>query len=438
MNILIKNGRLISMAEDYKKAAEVKDIFIQGDSIVKIGSNLSDDEQIKELMSNNGITVIDATNRVIMPGLINTHSHVPMSIFRETVDGYNLQDWLTKKIWPMEDKLTKNDIYYASLLTFIEMIKTGCTTINDMYFMADNTIQAMKKTGIRMQTSRALMNMVSDEDGEDRFKEILGLMDKYKDEPNVTFNAGIHGLYTSTEPYVKKCIQFAKANNLPVHMHFCENTKEVEDITGSYNSSPIDVLIRNFHDTPVLLAHVVKLSKDDVEKLSELNVSISHCPISNLKLGCGIAPIIDMLKNGINVSLGTDGQGSGCSVDMFEVMKFTALLQKGINETPDILNSYDVLKMATINGAKALGLQDEIGTIEEGKKADIIILNMDRVKAVPENDLISQIVFNTNGEDVETTIVNGKILMLENELKLDEINEKDVFEECKKIIKRIS
>lgn len=438
MNILIKNCRMVSMAENRERIEDGKDIFIQNDSITKIGENLIEDQNIKDIINCSDVSIIDASNKVVMPGLINTHSHVPMSIFRETVDGYNLQDWLTKKIWPMEDKLTKDDIYYASLLTFIEMIKTGCTTINDMYFMVDNIIQAMKKTGIRMQTSRALMNMISDEDGEERFKEILGLMEKYKDEPNVTFNAGIHGLYTSTEPYVKKCIQFAKVNNLLVHMHFCENTKEVEDISGSYNNSPIDVLIRNFQDTPVLLAHAVKLSKDDIEKMSKLNVSVSHCPISNLKLGCGIAPIIEMLKNGINVSLGTDGQGSGCSLDIFEVMKITALLQKGITEKADILNSYDILKMATINGAKALGLQDKIGTIEEGKKADIIIVDMNRVKAIPENDLISQIVYNTRGDDVETTIVNGKILMLKHELQLDGIEEKDVYEECEKIINRIS
>ena len=438
MNILIKNGNLISMDNKKEKIEKSIDILIENDIIKKIDVNLLEDSEVKTLKEHSNIEIIDATNKVVMPGLINTHSHIPMSIFRETVDGYNLQDWLTKKIWPMEDKLTKEDIYTASLLTFIEMIKTGCTTINDMYFMADEIIKAMKKTGVRMQTTRTLTNMVSDEDGNVRFNEILELKEKYKDEPMVSFNAGIHGLYTSTEPYAKKCIQFAKDNNLLAHIHFCENSKEVEDIISSYNQTPIDFLVSNFKDVSVLLAHAVKLNKEDIEKLKNLNVSISHCPISNLKLGCGIANITEMLENGINVSLGTDGQGSGCSLDMFELMKFTALLQKGIKEKPDILNSYEVLKMATINGAKALGLQEKIGSVEEGKQADLIIINMNRVKAIPENDLISQIVYNTNGEDVETTIVGGKILMQDYELKLDGIEEKDVYEECEKIIKRIS
>ena len=431
MDILIKNATLISMNEKLNKIEENMDILIKDNIIEKIQKGIKIEEDLN-------IKIIDATNKVVMPGLINTHSHIPMSIFRETVDGYNLQDWLTKKIWPMEDKLTKEDIYNTSLLTFIEMIKTGCTTINDMYFMVDEIIQAMQKTGVRMQTTRALMNMVSEQDGEARFKEILGLKNKYKDEPRVSFNAGIHGLYTSTEPYIKKCIQFAKENNIPVHMHYCENEKEVEDIINSYNQKPIDILANNFKEVPVLIAHAVKMSKEDIERIKNYNISIAHCPISNLKLGCGIANVAEMLENNINVSLGTDGQGSGCNLDMFEVMKFAALLQKGVKEKSDILNSYEVLKMATINGAKALGLQEQIGSIEEGKQADIIIVNMNRVKAIPKNDLISQIVYNTNGEDVETTIVAGKILMEDYKLKLDGIQEEKVYENCEKIIKRIS
>ena len=430
MKILIKNGNLISMDSKRNKLEKGVDILIEDDVIKKIGSNLCEESEDVEF--------IDATNKVVMPGLINTHSHVPMSIFRETVDGYNLQDWLTKKIWPMEDKLTKEDIYYASLLGFIEMIKTGCSTINDMYFCVNEIITAAIKTGVRLQTSRALMNIAGEDDGIARFKEMLELKEKYKNETKVSFNDGIHGLYTSTEPYVKKCIQFAKDNNFLVHMHFCENSKEVEDIISSYNKKPIDVLLNNFNGVPVLLAHAVKVSKEDIEKMKKLNVGVSHCPISNLKLGCGIANIVEMIENGINVSLGTDGQGSGCSLDMFENMKFAALLQKGIKEKPDILNSYEVLKMATINGAKALGLQEKIGTIEEGKKADVIIVNMNRVKAIPENDLFSQLVYNTNGENVETTIVNGKVLMQDYELNIEGIKEKDIYEECNKIIKRIS
>ena len=285
MKILIKNGSLISMSSKRDKLEKGIDILIEDDVIKKIGSNLCEEsEEVK---------IIDATNKVVLPGLINTHAHVPMSIFRETVDGYNLQDWLTKKIWPMEDKLTNKDIYNASLLSFIEMVKTGCTTINDMYFMADDIIEAMKKIGVRMQTTRTLMNMISDEDGKARLEEIIRLKEKYKDELKVSFNAGIHGLYTSNEDYVKKCVQFAKDNNILVHMHYCENSKEVEDIKKSYNKMPIEVLVNDFKNVPVLLAHAVKMSKEDIEKIKNMDISISHCPVSNLKLGCGIADIAD-------------------------------------------------------------------------------------------------------------------------------------------------
>ena len=425
MNIIIKNATLISMSEKREKIEENIDIKIEGNKIVEIGKNLTT-EGIEK--------IIDATNKVVMQGLINTHAHVPMSIFRETVDGYNLQDWLSKKIWPMEDKLTNEDIYNASILSFIEMIKTGTTTINDMYFMTEDIIKAAKQTKIRLQTSRTLMGKL-DKAGIKRIDELKELLENYqgKDEL-ITFNIGIHGLYTSEEQYVEKCINFAQEKNMIIHMHFCENTKEVEDIKNAYGKNPIQVLKQHFKGNKLILAHTVKLNNKEIEELKELEVSISHCPVSNLKLGCGIANITEMLKQGINVTLGTDGQGSGSNLDLFEAMKYTALLQKGINEDATLLPAYEVLKMATINGAKALGLEKEIGSIEEGKSADIIILNLNNVVTNPINDLCADIVYNAKGYNVDTTIVNGQILM---ENKKMELNEIETFETCKKIINRI-
>ena len=217
-------------------------------------------------------------------------------------------------------------------------------------------------------------------------------------------------------------------------MHFCENTKEVEDITNGYNANPTEVLKKQFKDQNLILAHCVKLSKEDIQNLKELDVSISHCPVSNLKLGCGIANISEMVKQGVNVSLGTDGQGSGSNLDLFETMKFAALLQKGIKEDATELPAYEVLKMATINGAKALGLEKEIGSIEEGKCADIIILGLNNVVTNPINDLCSDIVYNVKGSNVETTIVNGNILMENGKIEKNEI---ELFDKCKGIINRI-
>jgi len=425
MDILIKNSTLISMSEKRERIEKNTDIRINGNKIIEIGKNLQ---------PNNEEKIIDANGNVVMPGLINTHAHIPMSIFRETVDGYNLQDWLTKKIWPMEDKLTSEDIYYASLLSFIEMIKTGCTTINDMYFMTEDIIKAAKDTKIRLQTSRTLTGD-NDDAGNNRIKELEDLLKKHLNKDDlITFNIGIHGLYTSTLEYIKKCINYAKEKNLPIHMHFCENSKEVNDIKNSYNANPVEILKQEFKNHPIILAHCVKLSNEDIESLNGLNVSVSHCPISNLKLSCGISNITEMLKQNINVTLGTDGQGSGSNLDLFETMKYTALLQKGLKEDATLLPAYEVLKMATVNGAKALGLEKEIGSIEEGKSADIIMLDLNSTLTNPINDLCSQIVYNVKGSNVVTTIINGEILMENRKIMHDE---KEIFDKCTNIIDRI-
>lgn len=427
MKICIKNCILISMDEKREKVEENVDILIDNNKIKLIGKNLEVNEEVK---------CIDAKGKVVMPGLINTHSHVPMSIFRETLDGYNLQDWLTQKIWPMEDKLTEEDIFYASYLSFIEMVKTGTTTINDMYAMTEEIIKAMEEVGIRLQTTRTLMNAAGDEDGKARIEEFKEIIRKYNNKHDrLTLNVGIHGMYTADGKYIDECIKLAKENNLIVHIHFCENSKEVEDIKNLQKDIPINVLKSKFKDVKTVLAHCVKLSTDDIKELKNMNVSISHCPISNLKLGCGIAKINEMLDNGINVSLGTDGQGSGSNLDLFETMKFTALLQKGVLENPKSIPAYEVLKMATVNGAKALGLEEKIGSITEGKLADIIIIDIDDIKVKPVNDLISEIVYNVNGNNVITTIVDGKILMQDRKVIFDKENE--ICEKCEAIIKRI-
>lgn len=428
MKICIKKSTLISMNEKKPQVEYNKDILIENGRIIRIAENIETDEETK---------CVNAYGKVVMPGLINTHAHIPMSIFRETLDGYNLQDWLTQKIWPMEDKLQNEDIYYASYLSFIEMIKTGTTTINDMYFMTDDIIKAMEETGIRLQTTRTLMNISGEQDGENRLEELEELINKYnnKDE-ELTFNIGIHGLYTSNTEYIDKCIQLAKKTGLPVHMHFCENNKEVEDIKKLHNKEAIQLLKEKFTNVKTILAHCVKLSNQDIEKIKNMDISISHCPVSNLKLGCGIANIHAMIKNGINVSLGTDGQGSGSNLDLFETMKYTALLQKGVNENPKLLPAYEVLKMATINGAKALGLENKIGSIEEGKVADIIIVDINDVTTKPVNNLIAEIVYNVKGNNVITSIIDGKILM--EDRKLINIKEKEIYEKCEKIIERIA
>ena len=425
MKICIKNGTLISMSNSREKIEKNIDILIEDNKIVKMERNINTDETMK---------VIDATNKVIMPGLINTHAHLPMSIFRETIDGYTLQDWLTKKIWPMEDKLTEEDIYYASYLSNIEMIKGGTTTINDMYFMTNSIIKAAIDSGVRIQTTRTLMGNADNKNDLDRLKELETIINQNKHD-RITFNIGVHGLYTTYENYFDKCLQLADKYDLPIHMHFCENETEKKDITNMYNKKPISILKEKLNGKKAILAHCVKLSKEEIEELAKENISVSHCPVSNLKLGCGIADINEMYHNKINISLGTDGQGSGSNLDMFETMKYTALLQKGIKEDPTIMNAYDVMCMATINGAKALGLEDKIGSIDVNKLADIIIIDLEDIKLKPINNIFSEIVYNVKSNNVDTTIIDGKILMENHKL----INDKEnlIINKCEEIINRI-
>lgn len=400
MKILIKNCDLISMEEERDKLEKNIDILINEDKIEKIGYEITEDAD----------KIINATGKIVMPGLINTHAHVSMSIFKENLEGYSLQEWLTQKIWPAEDKLTEKDMYESSKKSFKEMIFSGTTTIVDMYYMPESIIKAAEEMGIRIELTRTLMD--SDGEGDKRLKELEELLEKnihIKD--NITLNVGVHGLYTCSDEYLKKAIELANRYNINLQMHFCENKQEVVDIKQKYYvQNPSDVLEKYLGKTNTILAHCVKLTDTDIEKMKKLNISVAHCPVSNLKLGCGIARINDLLQAGINVSLGTDGQGSGSNLDLFEVMKFTALLQKGINENPKQMPAYEVIKMATINGARALNRENELGSIKEGKKADLIIINIETPIIQPINDIFSAIVYNVKGYNVETTIVNGKIL----------------------------
>lgn len=424
--ILIKNANLISMDDKREKIIYGIDILIKNNLIEKIQKDIQE----------NADKVITATDKIVMPGLINTHCHIPMSIFRETVDGYKTQEWLENVIWPMEEKLTEEDCYYASKLSYIEMIKTGSTTVNDMYFLQNAIVESALDIGIRLQTTRVIMDI--DGKGETRIKELDEFIkNNLNKNNNISLNVGIHGLYTNSKEYLLRGIDIAKKYNLPINMHFVENSQEVEDIKNMYNvNSPVDVIEKYFKDTDLVLAHCVKLTDEEIERLSNLNIYISHCPVSNLRLGCGIAKISQMLKNNISVSLGTDGQGSGSNLDLFETMRYASLLQKGILEDPTKMKAYDVLKMATINGAKALNLEEKIGSIEEGKYADLIILNMDQPITKPTNDVFSQIVYNVKGTDVDTTIVNGNILM-ENRILKSNVNEKEIIDRCENIIERI-
>lgn len=424
--MLIKNCNLISMAEAREKLEPGMDILIENGKIKQIGKNLDATDA----------EVIDAAGKIVMPGFINTHTHVAMSIFRETLDGYTLQDWLEKKIWPMEDKLTPDDIYTASLLTFAEMASTGTVMANDQYFAPESSFKAALEIGVRFMATRTVEDVTNKAD--ETLKGLEELIKKYEGKYDTIYtNVGIHGFYTTGKETVKKAVALAKKYDVPVHVHFCENAQEVIDIKNNYGvESPVDVLKENFEGVHTILAHVVKVSDDEIDELAELDVAVAHCPISNLRLACGVAKTQQMIDKGINVSLGTDGQGSGSNLDMFDNMKFTALLQKGEFENASNMDSYDVLKMATINGAKALGVADEIGSIEEGKAADLIMVDLNTPVCQPVGNVFSDLVYNAKGTNVKMTMINGKIVMKDGEV--GDIDMNLLYKKCAEIIKRIS
>ena len=418
--MVIKNGKVVLFENDDVIIKKV-DIRIENGKIEKVQEKIEPkaDEE-----------VIDATNKVIMPGLINTHCHSAMSIFRGTFEGCNLYTWLNEKIWPIEAKLTEKQVYDASMLSIIEMISTGTTCFNDHYFISEPTRKVVETTKMRAVLTRVLMDNDGDKALNERIKEFKKFYEtRYRENDLITYTVSPHGLYTCSDKCLEEARKLALEYQLPVHVHFLESIDEIEDIKKLHGEDAAYVLKKYFGDMHTILAHGVKLTDEDIEILKTMDTGIAHNPISNLRLGCKIADTTKYLKNGINIGLGTDGQGSGNNLDMFEAMRTACLIQGGIHENEDRITSKEAIKMATINGAKLLGLEDKIGSIEEGKEADIILVNMaptlDNITKIPNNDILSNLVYNTSGRDVDTTIVKGTILMENRKIKV--VNTQEVI-----------
>ena len=408
MITLIKSGTVISMDLKRDKQFEIMDVVFSDNKIIYVGNGYHGEYD----------KVIDATGKIVMPGLINCHTHLGMSIFRATNDDLTLDSWLNDKIWPIEDRLTDDDLYYTTLLSMVEMIKTGSTCFNDMYFGYKGSIPAIKKCGVRGIYGRCLMGNM-DKDSICRVDDFKKLYEEYKDDDKIRLSIAPHALYTCNLEYLKLCSDLAKEYNLPIHIHLSENMNEVKTVTNKFGMKPMEVLDKvGMLEKRVILGHGTFLSDSEINMIKDRDVSVCTNPVSNLNLGCGIADLVKYKKNGINVCLGTDGQGSGNSLNLFYTMSLVDYLQKGKYEDPTVMSSYDVLKMATINGAKALGI-DDIGSIEVGKKADIIILDISDISLYPAYDLIPFIVHNCFYDVVDTTIIDGKILMMDKELKID-------------------
>lgn len=395
-NTLFKNITIVTMDDD---AGVIQNGYVStcGNKIEYVGADCP---------SGSFDRVIDGCGKVLMPGLINAHTHLAMTLLRGYADDMNLQDWLNDKIFPFEDKLTAEDIIRGSEIGIDEMLSGGTTCFSDMYFFQAETGRVAVKKGIR-----AVLSDCVNFDGYDRKVRLMEEMaEEFKNEDLISFTFSPHAIYTCTFELLEKCAKYAKNHNMPIHTHLAETRKEFSDCEIEHNMTPTEYMeSTGLFENPTLAAHCVVVTDRDLEILKKHNVTVVHNPISNLKLASGVAPVTKMLGAGINVALGTDGASSNNSLDMFEEMKVAAIVHKGTSLDPTAVPAEAVLKMATVNGARALGF-DNLGVIKPGYLADMIVVDFNISHLTPVHNPISSLVYSAKCSDVEYTMVNGKIV----------------------------
>lgn len=414
--ILIKDAYLLKMTDNLA-GGEIGDILIEDNVIKKVGKITEDISKAE---------IIDGKNTVALPGLINCHTHAAMVLLRGYADDMELMPWLEAKIWPREAKLKEEHIYWGTMLACLEMIKSGTTTFADMYFFMDQIAQATVDSGMRGVLSRGISD--SSGNGDKSLQESEDFIKNWRDKSRITCMLGPHAPYTCSDDYLQRVIDLAKDLQVGIHIHLAETKQEYSDIKEKYGKSPLAHMEDlGLFSVPVLAAHCVHLVEEDIKILQKYNVGVAHNPESNMKLASGIAPIPQMLTEGVRVGLGTDGASSNNNLNMMEEMHMAALLHKVNTGNPTVLPAYQVLEMATIKGAQVLGLEKEIGTLEAGKKADIILVDLDKSHLYPRHDIVANLIYSAQASDIKTTIIDGKIVMKNREvLTMDE--EKIMYE----------
>ena len=383
--------------------------------------------------------VIDAKGGIIMPGLINSHTHAAMTCFRGLADDLQLMTWLNDHIFPAEAKLDEHKVFWGTLLACAEMIMSGTTCFCDMYLYEDAVARAAKEAGVRAVVGEVLYDFDSPNYGpiEKGFEYTQTLIDTWKGDPLVSIAVEPHSTYLCAPELLKKAFNLAQAFNLPLVIHLAESKSEVEQIRKRYGRTPVehlaelDVLAPN-----VLACHCVELTPNDITLLQRSDVKVAHNVESNMKLASGVAPIPCLLKEGICVGLGTDGCASNNDLDLFLEMDTVAKLHKVKTLDPTAMDARTVLRMATIQGARALGLDESIGSLENGKKADLIIIDTHKPHLTPMYNPVSHLVYAAMGSDVRTSIINGAIVMEDGHLKT--INLKSVMNNITGIAQEIA
>jgi 5-methylthioadenosine/S-adenosylhomocysteine deaminase len=408
MSLLIRNINVVPI-DGKNELIRNTNIYILDNKIVHIGE-IREDINVER--------IIDGKNKLAMPGLINSHTHIGMSLLRNFADDLPLHDWLTKKIWPIEAKLNEVDIYWGSLLSMVEMIQGGTTAFCDMYDCMDEVGKGLVESGMRGVLTRGMI----EEEGKNQIK-LNATRKLYKDwhgkgNGRVKVMVAPHAPYTCSPDFLKEIVNLAKELNTGIHIHLSETKREVEDSFKLYGKSPIKhVYDLGLLDLHTIAAHCVHVDDKDIEIMKEKNVFPVNNPGSNLKLASGFAPVDKMLKKGISVALGTDGSSSNNNLNMFEEINLAAIINKAVNLDAVSVPAISALEMATINGAKALQWDNEIGSIEVGKKADMILIDVDKPHLYPYHNIISSLAYSVQASDVDTVIVDGKIIMEKREIK---------------------
>jgi len=388
-----------------------QDIYIEGNTIKEIGVGLE-----KE-----GTKIIDGRNKAAIPSLMNGHTHAAMTLLRGYADDMPLQEWLQTRIWPIEAKMSEEDIYWGAKLACLEMIKSGTTFFNDMYWHWHGTAKAVEEMGLRAMINAVFIDLFDPAKTKEQIVENERLFEESRTySSRIIFSLGPHAIYTVSKESLIWCQRFAQENRLFIHIHLSETKKEVEDCLSQNGARPVEYLSRiGFLGPNVIAAHCVWLTDSEMKILRDHEVKIVYNPISNMKLAVGAAsPCSKFRRVGLATSLGTDGASSNNNLDVFEAMKVAALLEKFSTDDPTALPADEVLNMATINPATAFNLN--CGKIEEGRWADIAMIDLKRPELTPGFNLKSDLVYAASGNVVDTLICDGQILMENRQVKGEE------------------
>lgn len=421
MKRLIENLSIVTM-EKSDQPVITGSIAIENDVLVGVGS-VPDGFEPDEII--NGI------GQLALPGLINAHTHMAMSLLRNYADDMPLMSWLSDKIWPVEAGLTPNDVYLGTMLSIAEMIRTGCTTFNDMYFEMEEVAKAVEQSGVRATLGRGMIG--NDREGLEKLENTRTLFKDWhgKADGRIRVSVAPHAPYTCSDGFILKSIDLAKELGTEIHIHLSESIDEVSESLEKYKMTPIQKMEQlGMFKLKTNAAHCVHLYDQDFEILKANDVSVLYNPSSNMKLGNGFASINRMLDQGINVALGTDGASSNNNINMFEEMHLCALVNKGITGDPTALPAYKALEIATINGAKALGIDHLTGSLKIGKKADLILMDLNKPHLCPQYDLIAMLVYSAAASDVKSVMVDGRFLM--RDYVIETFDEKNIMESANK------